>query len=165
MSIPPLPPPSRLIVPGGSPPELLDLPRATHRPDGWPLCPGCGADELADNDMHARTAEGGPAARARSHAELTCYACHWRGHVPSTAPRPWTASWLDSLGVAWTLDPTGAVLEPDALPPDRGALPVAISIWAGERFEEIKALLPTAPEHFKVYLTSQPAMPPALQDA
>ena len=50
-----------------------------YRRDGWPLCPQCGEDELADlsvRDWPAASFKADPA------AELTCYVCHWHGTVP-----------------------------------------------------------------------------------
>lgn len=49
-----------------------------YRADGWPLCPGCGEDELADLSV----AEWPESFRADPTAELRCYVCRWVGVVP-----------------------------------------------------------------------------------
>lgn len=48
------------------------------RADGWPLCPVCDEDELADltHDF------------ARRDARLYCYRCNWRGFVDLTNAPP-----------------------------------------------------------------------------
>lgn len=51
------------------PPERVAAPR--FRADGWPLCPTCGEDELADLGN----------TYARADAILYCYRCGWRGVV------------------------------------------------------------------------------------
>jgi len=58
---------------------------ARHRPDGWPLCPRCGEDELADCGYVGRALMAGltiDQARADPLGELFCYSCLWRGRAP-----------------------------------------------------------------------------------
>lgn len=55
-----------------------------YRPDGWPLCPRCGEDELASVVSlggRLRTKDG-MLRRAMPTDEMTCYRCRWNGCVP-----------------------------------------------------------------------------------
>jgi hypothetical protein len=42
-----------------------------YRKDGWPLCPGCGEDELWSRALDPRATD-----------PLRCYRCGWSGVVP-----------------------------------------------------------------------------------
>jgi hypothetical protein len=48
-----------------------------RRPDGWPLCPVCGEDELWSPLSWDGTGEKPPIA-AYEAAGLTCYRCNWK---------------------------------------------------------------------------------------
>lgn len=43
----------------------------THRPDGWPLCPQCGEDELMSIKLHPTPMD-----------HMLCLYCRWEGIVP-----------------------------------------------------------------------------------
>lgn len=55
-----------------------------YRRDGWPLCPACGEDELADLSVRDWPAS----FKADPASELTCYVCHWQGTLPLRAVAP-----------------------------------------------------------------------------
>jgi len=49
-----------------------------YRPDGWPLCPQCGEDELWSKVMIAWMGQGErPTMQQCVEGEMTCYACNW----------------------------------------------------------------------------------------
>lgn len=56
-----------------------------YRADGWPLCPECGEDELADLSVRDWPAQ---SFKADPGAELRCYRCGWEGTVPLQEKRP-----------------------------------------------------------------------------
>lgn len=49
-----------------------------YRKDGWPLCPCCGEDELADLSVR----DWPVSFKSDPANELTCYVCRWFGTVP-----------------------------------------------------------------------------------
>lgn len=52
-------------------------PFKAFRKDGWPLCPCCGADELASNlGVQARNTE--PRTYLHVLSGMWCYTCHWQ---------------------------------------------------------------------------------------
>lgn len=55
-----------------------------YRPDGWPLCPRCGEDELASVvSLSGRLVrKDGSIRQAKPTDEMTCYNCRWNGGVP-----------------------------------------------------------------------------------
>jgi hypothetical protein len=55
-----------------------------YRPDGWPLCPQCGDDELWSRvPGHSSELPETPALLLACFAEpFTCYFCNWSGRLP-----------------------------------------------------------------------------------
>lgn len=54
----------------------IKKPQYRYRGDGWPLCPECGEDELADLSVRDLPFKADPT------AELKYYVCGWSGTVP-----------------------------------------------------------------------------------
>lgn len=66
--------------------------KAAYRPDGWPLCPQCGDDELMSElttVAATRTLEekARQLLRATPSDPMLCLSCLWRGFVPVRGPK------------------------------------------------------------------------------
>lgn len=71
------------------PPDGTMPPTTQHRPDGWPLCPRCGEDELyADAMLKWNPPAGQPTLRECYDSEFHCYVCRWQGFLTPPAGLP-----------------------------------------------------------------------------
>jgi hypothetical protein len=58
------------------------MPAQQYRPDGWPYCPRCEADELASIVMLGFDGRGEPPTLDECfRGDFFCYGCRWAGKV------------------------------------------------------------------------------------
>lgn len=90
------------------------------RPDGWPLCPVCGEDELWSGFMWDGNDPKPPMSAWIDHG-MRCYRCNWdsRGASPPDCPMPDHYPWYDTSDRAAFLADIARVLTlvPPAYPP------------------------------------------------
>jgi hypothetical protein len=95
-----------------------------YRRDGWPLCPSCGEDELADLNMRHWPAN----TTADPLAELTCYACRWVGTVPAACRMGEPTMQPIILRTA-----TGELVREATMPPFK--IPPDVVFWGARTFK------------------------------